>query len=265
MGGNEIGYLLQIFAGIAHCHTHSCFLDDGDIVATIAESHGLFNVQTQIISHSMKSLSLVGSTRRDVGKGRVPSAGSAVFERRHQERFLLYGAERSDLQDGLIAQTIEIGNKNAAIHSQSLAEDFINLVGIMMNSKTALAYHDGRIVVSISSLDDFLHIRRKDGVLAHQRILHKAAGTIGCDVTIDEMLYLTEVMIRNFVEREQLPVVHNVCPADKHTKREEIKQLIVQLQKQYPDLKNRVFGAMQRLPLPEWGVCEGVGRSPHKP
>ncbi len=82
---------------------------------------------------------------------------------------------------------------------------------------------------------------------------------------IRPMLYLTEGMIRNFVEREQLPVVHNVCPADKHTKREEIKQLIVQLQKQYPDLKNRVFGAMQRLPLPEWGVCEGVRRSPHKP
>ena len=64
----------------------------------------------------------------------------------------------------------------------------------MMNGKTALAYHDGRIVVSISSLDDFLHVRRKDGVLAHQCILHKAAGTIGCDVTIDEMLYLTEVI-----------------------------------------------------------------------
>ena len=101
-------------------------------------------------------------------------------------------------------------------------------------------------------------------------------GRLGCfqpvtyldrtEVTqIRPMLYLTEGMIRNFVEREQLPVVHNVCPADKHTKREEIKQLIVQLQKQYPDLKNRVFGAMQRLPLPEWGVCEGVGRSPHKP
>lgn len=82
---------------------------------------------------------------------------------------------------------------------------------------------------------------------------------------IRPMLYLTEGMIRNFVEREQLPVVHNVCPADKHTKREEIKRLIMQLQKTYPDLKNRVFGAMQRLPLPEWGVCEGVGRSPHKP
>ena len=76
---------------------------------------------------------------------------------------------------------------------------------------------------------------------------------------IRPMLYLTEGMIRNFVEREQLPVVHNVCPADKHTKREEIKQLIVQLQSTYPDLKERVFGAMQRLPLPEWGTQREKG------
>ena len=71
---------------------------------------------------------------------------------------------------------------------------------------------------------------------------------------IRPMLYLTEGMVRRFAEEQMLPVVHNPCPADKNTKREEIKQLIVRLQKTYPDLKERVFGAMQRLPLPEWGV-----------
>ena len=71
---------------------------------------------------------------------------------------------------------------------------------------------------------------------------------------IRPMLYLTEGMVRRFAAEQGLPVVHNNCPADKNTKREEIKQLIVRLQKTYPDLKERVFGAMQRLPLPEWGV-----------
>lgn len=71
---------------------------------------------------------------------------------------------------------------------------------------------------------------------------------------IRPMLYLTESMMRNFAAEQQLPVVHNVCPSDKHTKRQEIKDLIVTLSATYPDLKNRVFGAMQRLPLPEWGV-----------
>ena len=53
-----------------------------------------------------------------------------------------------------------------------------------------------------------------------------------------------------------LPVVHNPCPADKHTKRQEIKDLIYSLSAVYPDLKARIFGAMQRLPLPEWGPVD---------
>ena len=32
------------------------------------------------------------------------------------------------------------------------------------------------------------------------------------------------------------------------------KELVAVLSKTYPDLKARVFGAMQRLPLPQWGV-----------
>ncbi|MDD3165098.1 MAG: ATP-binding protein, partial [Oscillospiraceae bacterium] len=71
---------------------------------------------------------------------------------------------------------------------------------------------------------------------------------------IRPMLYLSEKAIIHFAARMNLPVVHNTCPADKHTKREEIKQLVYQLSATYPDLKARVFGAMQRYPLPEWGI-----------
>ena len=71
-------------------------------------------------------------------------------------------------------------------------------------------------------------------------------------IQIRPMLYLHERTIDNFVARKQLPVLTNRCPVDKATKREEIKQLIFDLSKTYPDLKDRVFGAMQRFPLPEW-------------
>lgn len=73
---------------------------------------------------------------------------------------------------------------------------------------------------------------------------------------IRPMLYVGEKAIESFTERHTLPVVHNTCPADKHTKREEVKQLVTQLQAQYPDLKTKIFGAMQRLPLPQWGIEE---------
>lgn len=46
------------------------------------------------------------------------------------------------------------------------------------------------------------------------------------------------------------------CPADGNTKRQEVKELIRDLDRRYPGLKSRVFGAMQQLPLPCWGPVE---------
>ena len=71
-------------------------------------------------------------------------------------------------------------------------------------------------------------------------------------IQIRPMLYIHEKSIDSFATRQGLPVIENRCPVDKHTKREEIKQLVYDLSAAYPDLKERIFGAMQRLPLPEW-------------
>lgn len=71
-------------------------------------------------------------------------------------------------------------------------------------------------------------------------------------IQIRPMLYIREQTIDNFALRENLPVLANRCPVDKHTKREEIKKLVYDLSSAYPDLKDKIFGAMQRLPLPEW-------------
>ncbi len=71
-------------------------------------------------------------------------------------------------------------------------------------------------------------------------------------VQIRPMLYIHEKTVDNFAARMNLPVLENRCPVDKVTKREEVKQLIYQLSTTYPDLKERIFGAMQRFPLPEW-------------
>ena len=71
-------------------------------------------------------------------------------------------------------------------------------------------------------------------------------------VQIRPMLYIHEKTIDSFVARNDLPIITNRCPVDKYTKREEIKQLVYDLSATYPDLKERIFGAMQRFPLPEW-------------
>ena len=71
---------------------------------------------------------------------------------------------------------------------------------------------------------------------------------------IRPLLYCREDDIRRAAERLQLPVVHNPCPADGSSRRQEIKELIGQLEKTYPDLKQKLFGSIQRYPLYGWAL-----------
>ncbi len=76
---------------------------------------------------------------------------------------------------------------------------------------------------------------------------------------IRPLLYCGEGMLRTAAAREGLPVVHNPCPADGYTKRQEVKELVAELSRRYPRLKDYVFRAMQGLPLPAWGPVNGRG------
>ncbi len=69
---------------------------------------------------------------------------------------------------------------------------------------------------------------------------------------IRPMLYCGEGMIWGAAARLELPVVRNFCPANGNTRRQEVKELLSELSERYPRIKDYVFGAMQRLPLPEW-------------
>lgn len=73
---------------------------------------------------------------------------------------------------------------------------------------------------------------------------------------IRPLLYCGENLIRHTAQRLDLPVIRSTCSADGSTKRQEIKELIYELQGRYPGLKARVFGAVQRLPLPGWEPIE---------
>lgn len=59
---------------------------------------------------------------------------------------------------------------------------------------------------------------------------------------IRPMIYIDEKEIIGFAKDK--PIIHNPCPADKHTKRQFIKDTIKSLQKEIPSVKDNVLGAI---------------------
>ena len=69
---------------------------------------------------------------------------------------------------------------------------------------------------------------------------------------IRPLVYAGEQKIANLAAQLNVPVVENPCPQDKASKRWEIKQMLKTMSADYPDMKSKIFGAMQRQPLPGW-------------
>ena len=63
---------------------------------------------------------------------------------------------------------------------------------------------------------------------------------------IRPMLYMPEKDVRYFASKTNLPVIKSPCPADGNTQREEMKQLLRELERKHDGLRYRIFGAMQR-------------------
>lgn len=66
---------------------------------------------------------------------------------------------------------------------------------------------------------------------------------------IRPLIYVPEKDIRYFTSKHNLPVFKNPCPADGNTERENMKKRIADLQKEIPDIKNKIFGAIQRAEI----------------
>ncbi|MCR4606522.1 MAG: tRNA 2-thiocytidine(32) synthetase TtcA [Oscillospiraceae bacterium] len=75
---------------------------------------------------------------------------------------------------------------------------------------------------------------------------------------IRPLIYAGEQKIANVAQALELPVVENPCPQDKTSKRWEIKQLLSKMASDYPDMKSKIFGAMQRLPLEGWAPAPNI-------
>ena len=69
---------------------------------------------------------------------------------------------------------------------------------------------------------------------------------------IRPLIFCEEKQIAAAANRCRLPVSKSNCPADGKTSRQKTKDLIAALEKDYPDLKAKVMGAVERAGIARW-------------
>lgn len=69
---------------------------------------------------------------------------------------------------------------------------------------------------------------------------------------IRPLIYTEEKQIKSVVKSESLPIVKSPCHVDGKTKRQYIKDLILELRKDNRDIKSNLFGAIKRAEIDGW-------------
>lgn len=69
---------------------------------------------------------------------------------------------------------------------------------------------------------------------------------------IRPLMYVPEVDVIGFQHKYELPVIKNPCPADGHTKRQYVKELLQKLNKENPGVKERLFTAIRSASFEDW-------------
>ena len=121
----------------------------------------------------------------------------------------------------------------------------LNRLGI---SKIALGHHRDDAVETM-----LMNLFEEGRIACFQPVTYLDRSKI---TQLRPLLYAWEEDVRRAVNRLGLPIVENPCPADGSTQREDVKILLQNLEKDYPHLRTKLFGAMQRLPLYGWSLQE---------
>lgn len=61
---------------------------------------------------------------------------------------------------------------------------------------------------------------------------------------IRPMIYIDELAIKSMIKRYNFPIINNPCPANGNTKRQYMKELTYTLEKDIPNIKDRLLGCL---------------------
>ena len=111
-------------------------------------------------------------------------------------------------------------------------------------NKIAYAHHKDDV------LDSFLMSMLYEGrIHTFSPVTHLERSEL---TLIRPLIYAYEGEIKSFATEQQLPVCKNPCPADGITKRQESKDLLLELKKTVPQVKERIFSAITGFGMDGW-------------
>lgn len=135
--------------------------------------------------------------------------------------------------------------KNPCSLCANLRRGILNSVAIRENcNKIALGHNEDDVLETF-----FLNLLYGGSIstFAPKSYMDRSKITL-----IRPLIYAPEKTIKSYAKKANLPIMEKVCPMDGVSKREKMKNLIFDFQKEIPTIRANLYGAIKRGNLPGW-------------
>lgn len=155
---------------------------------------------------------------------------------------IMYVEEKSHIKEIVF----DIRNeKNPCSLCANLRRGILNSIAIREEcNKIALGHNEDDVLETF-----FLNLfyGGNVGTFAPKSFMDKSNITL-----IRPLIYTPERSIKTFIKKNNITVMPKNCPMDGVSKREDMKKMIWELQKEIPNLKANIYGAIKRSNIKGW-------------
>lgn len=137
--------------------------------------------------------------------------------------------------------------KNPCSLCANLRRGILNSIAIRENcNKIALGHNEDDVLETF-----FLNLLYGGsiGTFAPISFMDRSGITL-----IRPLIYAPEKSIKTFIKKNNIEVMPKCCPMDGVSKREDIKNLIYSIQKDIPNVKTNIYGAIKRSDIKGWKI-----------
>lgn len=137
--------------------------------------------------------------------------------------------------------------KNPCSLCANLRRGILNSIAIRENcNKIALGHNEDDVLETF-----FLNLLYGGSISTFAPVSYMDRSRI---TLIRPLIYAPEKSIKTFIKKNNIEVMPKCCPMDGVSKREDIKNLIYSIQKDIPNVKTNIYGAIKRSDIKGWKI-----------
>lgn len=189
-GSDVVGNGFHVIVGITHGYADTGMAQHADVVSSVAEGHGFFQLDAEVADNLVDTVLFGVSFGCHVCEGGMPAAHLAVGDGGQDDCFFFSIDKGSQLEEGFVRMAVGIGFCLDGVYFQLAVEDFLHCFVGLVHADVVLSHQNAGDAAFVAESCQGIHFRCRYGAFVDNGIFYKAIGAVHRNVAVYQIPFL---------------------------------------------------------------------------